>query len=384
MDMKIGIDARFFGLMGKGLGRYTQKLIEHLETIDSENQYVVFLRKENFDEYQPFNKNFTKVLADYRWYSFAEQLFYPRLLNSYKFDLMHFPHFNVPLLYRRTFVLTIHDLILVHFPTLRATKLNPLVYWIKYLGYKLAISSAIARAESIIAVSEFTKNDIAGQYPQARKKITVTYEACDDLCRISNMAPHHILEKYGIIKPYLLYVGNAYPHKNLQGLVDAFAQVSSTFPDMQLALVGKEDFFYARLKAYSAKKNIAGVHFLGFVSDQDLDVLYRFAQAYVFPSLYEGFGLPPLEAMAKGAVVVSSDHPCMQEILGEAALYADARNSKKFAEAIMQVLSDNGLRMDMIGKGYQQIKKYSWDGMAKQTFEIYQKINTKVKKRVKK
>lgn len=372
--MLIGIDARFFGLLGKGLGRYTQKLIEHLEAVDGENQYVVFLRKENFDEYQPFNKNFRKVLADYRWYSFAEQIFFPRLLNKYKFDLVHFPHFNVPILYRRKFALTIHDLILLHFPTIRATRLNPLFYWLKYLAYKWTIGSAIARAKSIIAVSEFTKNDIIGQYPKAKEKILVTYEASDDLCRISNVQPHLILEKCGIIKPYLLYVGNAYPHKNLEKLIDAFELVLMRYPNMQLALVGKEDFFYKRLKQYSVKKNIAGVHFLGFVSDQDLDVLYRFADAYVFPSLYEGFGLPPLEAMAKGAVVVSSDHACMKEVLGDSALFVDARSAESFASGVSKVFEDKALRQDLIQKGYQQIKKYSWEKMALETLEIYKKI----------
>ena len=118
--MLIGIDARFYGSIGKGLGRYTQKLIENLEKTDQENRYVVFLRKENFDEYQPQNPNFKKVLADYRWYSFAEQLFFPRLLRKYNFDFVHFPHFNVPLLYRKKFIMTIHDLILIHFPTHRS------------------------------------------------------------------------------------------------------------------------------------------------------------------------------------------------------------------------------------------------------------------------
>jgi glycosyltransferase involved in cell wall biosynthesis len=338
-----------------------------------ENQYVVFLRKENFDEYHPYNKNFTKVLADYHWYSFSEQLFFPKLLNKYKIELMHFPHFNVPLLYRRKFVLTIHDLILIHFPTLRGTKLNPFWYWVKYVAYKWNIGSAIARAKSIIAVSQFTKNDIISQYPSAREKISVTYEASDNLCRISNVPPHHILEKYGIIKPYLLYVGNAYPHKNLEKLVDAFELVSNAFPDMQLALVGKEDFFYARLKKYALKKNISGVHFLGFVPDQDLDVLYRFAQVYTFPSLYEGFGLPPLEAMAKGVVVVSSKHACMQEILGEAAFYADASSAKDFAGAIIKVLGDKTIRLSLVEKGYQQAKKYSWEKMASETLEVYKK-----------
>jgi glycosyltransferase involved in cell wall biosynthesis len=244
---------------------------------------------------------------------------------------------------------------------------------VKYIAYKWTIGSAIARAKHVIAVSEFTKNDILAQYKNTEEKISVTYEACDDLCRISNSPPHHILEKYGIIKPYLLYVGNAYPHKNLQCLIDAFALISSTFPEMQLALVGKEDYFYARLKAYCSKKNIKGVHFLGFVSDQDLDVLYRFTKAYVFPSLYEGFGLPPLEAMAKGAVVVSSDHPCMQEVLGDAAWYCDARASRNITQGIVKVLNDDILRIKLVEKGYQQIKKYSWDKMANETLEIYKK-----------
>lgn len=368
---KIGIDARFFGLLGKGLGRYTQKLIEHLEAVDNENQYVVFLRKENFDEYQPYNKNFTKALADYRWYSFAEQIFFPRLLNRYNFDLVHFPHFNVPILYRRKFVLTIHDLILLHFPTLRATLLNPFFYWMKYAAYKWAIGSAISRAQKIIAVSQFTKNDISKEYPNAKNKIFVTYEACEDSCRISNVLPHLILEKCGIIKPYLLYVGNAYPHKNLEKLIDSFELVLSEYPNMQLALVGKEDFFYKRLKEYATKKNVAGVHFLGFVNDQDLDVLYRFAGAYVFPSLYEGFGLPPLEAMAKGAVVISSNHDCMREILGDAALFVDASSAESFASGIIKILNDKILRQGLIQKGYQQIRKYSWEKMAKETLEIY-------------
>ena len=369
--MKIGIDARFYGSIGKGLGRYTQKLIQHLEQIDSENQYVVFLRRENFDDYQPFNENFKKVMADYPWYSFSEQIFFPLTLHKYKLDLVHFPHFNVPLLYFGNFVLTVHDLILTHFPTLRGTMLNPVVYWIKYGAYKLAILSAIYRCRRIITVSEFTKGDILNVYPQTKGKIAVTYEACDQHCSVGIGLPHLILEKYGIIKPYLLYVGNAYPHKNLEKLIEAFEIISAKYPNMQLALVGKEDFFYARLKKGVAEKNIAGVHFLGFVNDQDLDVIYRFAEAYVFPSLYEGFGLPPLEAMAKGTVVISSKHACMQEILGPAAFYVDAKDANNFAAGIINVLDDKQLQRELTDKGYAQVGKYDWKKMATETLEIY-------------
>lgn len=369
--MRIGIDARFYGSIGKGLGRYTQKLIQHLEQIDTENQYVIFLRKENFEDYQPFNKNFQKVLADYPWYTFSEQLFFPLLLRKYKLDLVHFPHFNVPILYFGKFVLTIHDLILTHFPTLKATRLSPLWYWVKYAAYKLAISSAVRRSEKIITVSEFTKKDILNKYHRAKKKIAVTYEACDDLCRVSIGQPHQILEKYGIIKSYLLYVGNAYPHKNLERLVESFEMILTKYPNLQLALVGKEDFFYARLKKFTQQRNIPNIHFLGFVSDEDLDVLYRFAEAYVFPSLYEGFGLPPLEAMAKGTAVICSDHPCMQEVLGLSAFYADSKDARIFAEGILTVLDDKILKQRLIEKGYEQIRKYSWEKMAGETLSIY-------------
>jgi len=178
--MLIGIDARFYGSIGKGLGRYTQKLVEYLEKVDEKNQYIVFLRKENFEEYQPKNKNFRKELADYRWYSFAEQIFFPFKLRKYKFDLVHFPHFNVPLLYRKKFVLTIHDLILIHFPTVRATTLSPIFYWMKFFAYKCVIKSAIKRSQKIFAVSKFTKKDILETYKKIpEEKICVTYEACE-------------------------------------------------------------------------------------------------------------------------------------------------------------------------------------------------------------
>lgn len=370
--MRIGIDARFYGSIGKGLGRYTQKLIQHLEHIDQKNQYVVFLRKENFDEYQPINNNFQKVLADWRWYTFSEQLFFPLQIRKQKLDLMHFPHFNVPLLYRGKFVITIHDLILTHFPTLRSTMLNPLWYWVKYLAYKLAIWSAIMLCERVITVSEFSKKDITDKYPSAKNKVDVTYEACDDFCRVSNAPVNQILEKYGIIKKYILYVGNAYPHKNLERLIESFKKVSSVFPDLRLALVGREDFFYTRLKRLVKEKNIGSVQFLGYVNDQELDVLYRFAECYVFPSLYEGFGLPPLEAMAKGTPVVCSNHPCMKEVLDDAAFYVDAKNTQELADGIMKVLDDRSLRNELIEKGYKQIEKYSWEKMAEQTLAIYE------------
>ncbi len=368
--MKIGIDARFFGSVGKGLGRYTQKLIENLEKIDSENQYFIFLRRENYDEYQPVNKNFHKVLADYRWYTFSEQLNMPRILRKYKLDLVHFPHFNVPILYRRPFVITIHDLILIHFPTVRGTTLNPLVYKLKFLAYKLTIGSAVKRAKKIIAVSKFTKNDILENYKIPANKIAVTYESCD-LPENNFQKTEEIIRKYNIKKPYLLYVGNAYPHKNLEKLILAFDKVRKINQNLNLVLVGKKDFFYNRLQEKVKNENIKNIIFTGFVSDDDLYSIYKNSSLYVFPSLYEGFGLPPLEAMACNTPVVTSDHRCMKEILQDSAYYFKATDVEDISATILQVLNDKSLCAKLVKKGRQQVLKYSWSEMAKQTQKIY-------------
>ncbi len=375
--MRIGIDARFFGVRRKGLGRYTQKLIENLEKIDSDNQYFIFLQRVNYEEYEPKNPNFIKILADFRWYSLKEQFEFPGLLNKYKLDLVHFPHFNVPIFYFRKFIVTIHDLILIYFPTRRSSTLHPIIYWFKFLMYRLVIRSAILRSKHLITVSNFTKDDILKNYKSVLPtKITVTYEACEDFCMLSPNKDEEILSRYGIMKPYIMYVGNAYPHKNLERLAHAFDRLrkSPGREEMKLVFVGKEDYFYVRLRKMVEDEHIGNVIFTGYVPDHDLDIFFHNVSVYVWPSLYEGFGLSPLEAMAKGAPVVSSDHPCMREILEDSAYYFDAKDPEVMARSIEKVLADENLRAELVKKGYQQIKKYSWKRMAEQTLEVYKKF----------
>lgn len=372
---KIGIDARFYGSIGKGLGRYTQKLIENLAKIDDQNTYYIFLRKANFNEFTLKKENFIKVEADFEWYSFEEQFKFPKVLNKYDLDLVHFPHFNVPLFYFRKFVVTIHDLILLHFPTIRNTTLNPFLYRFKFLAYKIIIKSAILRSSRVITVSKFTKRDILENFriiPQ--EKILVTYEACEDYCMLSPDKDDEILARYGIIRPYLMYVGNAYPHKNLENLSLAFAQVSQKRPDLQMVFVGKEDYFYERLKYFVKKKRIKNVVFAGYVPDYDLDIIFHNAWLYTWPSLYEGFGLPPLEAMAKGVPVVSSDHPCMKEILEDSVYYFDGKKPDSISAAIEKILSNQELADDFRERGYKQIKKYSWKKMTLKTLGTYNQL----------
>jgi glycosyltransferase involved in cell wall biosynthesis len=378
--MRIGIDARFYGPVGKGLGRYTEKLIENLEKVDKENEYFIFLKKGNFDNYQPKKENFKKVLADYHWYTFSEQFKFPKLLKSYNLDLVHFPHFNVPLFYFGKFVVTIHDLILIHFPTVRSSTLSPALYWLKFIAYKIVISSAVRRSNRIVAVSKFTKNDILENYRSIpQEKIQVTYEACEDYCMLSPNKDKEILERYGIIKPYIVYVGNVYPHKNPENLARALklANEKRKGKEIRLVFVGSEDYFYARLKKFIESEGIEDIIFAGFVPDHELDIVFHNALAYVRPSLYEGFELPPLEAMAKGVPVLSSRHSCATEILGDSAYYFDALNIPEIAEAISRIADDTELRERLIRRGYDQVKKYSWRKMAQKTLEIYQSIKTK-------
>lgn len=369
--MRIGIDARFFGSIGKGLGRYTQKLIENLERIDKGNQYYIFLRKENWGEYQPRSVNFIKVMVNIPWYGFREQLQFPKLLKKFELDLVHFPHFNVPIFYKGKFVVTIHDLILFHYPTKRASSLSPFFYFFKKMAHRLVIRNAVKKSEKIFAVSRHTKDDIKKYFNIPAEKVAVTYEAIDPIQKIINEPSGKIIKKYGIIKPYILYVGNAYPHKNLERLVLVFREIAKKHPHLYLVLVGKEDYFYKRLKKYVTENFAKNVLFADYVPDDHLGIVYREALLYVFPSLYEGFGLPPLEAMSRNLPVASSNASCLPEILGDAAIYFDPNAMTEMAETIEKAIFDGELRQNLIRKGREQIKKFSWEKMARKTLEIY-------------
>jgi len=373
--MRIGIDARFFGPKAKGLGRYTQKLIEELELIDNQNDYIIFLRQENFDEYQPQNQRFKKILADYRWYSLGEQLFFPWLIYRQKVDLMHFTHFNLPVLYLKPYIVTIHDLILQRFGTSRGHFLGKIKYGFKSLGYKIIIHLAVWRSKKIITVSKYVKNDVIKSFEIDPNKIEVIYEGSSEKTS-SSQIPTSSLKKYKIQKPYLLYVGNAYPHKNLPRLIEAFKILrEKDQSSLQLVLVGGEDYFYRQLKKEHCDTSGicfgGGIIFTGYVPDDELHSLYAGSALYVFPSLCEGFGLPPLEAMAQGAPVVASSATCLPEILGEAACYFDAENSADMAIKINEVLKNESLRQKLVSQGFGQIKKYSWRKMAEETDKLY-------------
>jgi glycosyltransferase involved in cell wall biosynthesis len=394
---RIGIDARLYGPVGKGLGRYTKEVVDNVIKIDKINEYVIFLCRENFDEFHILPEDtprIKKILTDIRWYSLKEQFKFPGIIKNEKLDMIHFTHFNVPIFCPVKFIVTIHDLILTKYPTMRATTLGPVRYFLKNLLYRIVISTAVRRAKKIIVVSEFTKKDIIENFNASNDKIIVTYEGVSNLGRNENNESRFydlqeilnkdkkILAKHNIENPYLLYVGNAYPHKNLEGLLKVFSEIKKKdicqASTAKLVLVGKDDYFYKKVKEYATTLGMSGqgistdeVIFPGYVLDKDLEVMYRNAIAYIFPSFYEGFGLPPLEAMAHGCPVVSSDQASMPEILGPAALYFDPKDESEFSTKLIEIISNDGLKRELVKRGFEQVKKYSWDKCAGETLLIY-------------
>lgn len=390
--MRIGIDARFYGPIGKGLGRYTQEVVDNIIKITSSNEgavfnYVIFLSSENYDEFTSEEENIKKVKLNIGWYGFKEQILMPFYIYKENLDLMHFPHFNVPILTPVKFVVTIHDLILTHFPTIRATTLSPFKYKLKNFFYQLIISNAVLRSKKIITVSNFTKNDLIKQFKVKSEKIVVTYEGVANLAKgrdslfIAKLNSQETLEKYHIPQNFLLYVGNAYPHKNLHFLLDVFSILHKKRSDLCLVLVGKNDYFYSKIREYAQRLNLwqpnnlnNSVIFPGYVPDAQLEIMYQEARLYIFPSLYEGFGLPPLEAMARSCPVLSSDRSSLPEVLGEAALYFNPENIDDVLMKINLLLSDDVLRQDLIDQGIKQAKKYNWWECANETLDVYKKV----------
>lgn len=369
---RIGLDARFYGPLGKGLGRYTKEVVDRVVQ-DTQNEYVVFLSEENFSEFDDSAPGVKKVMVKARWYSLREQILFPLLILRERIDLMHFLHFNVPILTPTKFVVTIHDLILTKFPTLRATKLSPALYWFKNLVYRFVIWLAVWRSEAVIAVSKFTKDDIEEQFSVKSEKVHMIYEGVSDAIKnVDNIDDKQIILGYNIESPYIMYVGNAYPHKNLEGLIRIFSKIGEKRPDLSLVLVGKMDYFYTQVKDFAKKyQNKVNIVFPGYVPDEDLAVLFRQAEAYVFASLYEGFGLPPLEAMSQDCPVASSNKACMPEVLGDAALYFNPENEAEAADKIDKLISDKKIQEQLIMLGKKQVAKYSWNRCAKEILKIY-------------
>lgn len=358
--MRIGIDARL--LEETGVGRYIRNLITHLSVIDNNNEYVVFLSRKSFSSFVVPNARWSKILAAVRWHTLAEQFVMPGLFARAKLDLVHIPYHNPPIFYTGPTVVTIHDLTILHFNTGKATTLPVGLYQLKRFGYWLELLMGLQKAKHVIAVSQTTKKEIMDHFHVPASKITVTYEGVDRNLSVKN--PKRIIDG-----PYSLYVGNAYPHKNLDMLLKAWQSVQKT-----LVLVGGDDFFYRRLKRTVQDLNLTQrIIFFGPANDSQLVSLYAHADAFIFPSLMEGFGLPALEALSLGCPVLASDIPIFHEILGSYATYFNPSDPDGIASVLGHIGSNTGKPNTIHPQLQKFMATYSWSRMAAETLTIYER-----------
>lgn len=386
--MKILIDGRLWGLENAGLGRYSLNLIKELAKIDKDNNYIILLRKKYFDRLK-FPENWKKVLAEFRHYSFLEQTALPKIISSENPDIVHFLHFNVPILYKKPYVVTIHDILMHKQVGFEATTLNPLLYLVKRIGYRIVFDSAVKNALRIIVPSNTIKKELTdfyggktnSTYLLDENKVKVTYEGVDPISPIRLCSglrgASEILAKYEIDRPYFIYAGNAYPHKNLKRAIEAFTFFNKDRSKKVLFLIASaRKFFVNKLdKVINELKAKDCVKLLGFVPDEDLWALYENSIGFLYPSLSEGFGLQGLEAMKAKTLVLASDIPIFNEIYKKNAIYF---NPYDFS-SIQKVLEDTlimpeGERAKRIEDANEFVKTYSWSKMAEQTLKIYKEI----------
>ncbi len=371
--MRVAINAMSVRAKYGGIGIYTKNLIEALSHIDKKNHYLLLLNVENYHDFRIDRENFENLIvwAPFRKYYIWEQFNLPFILKKKKIDLIHGPRDVLPLLCAIKSVVTIHDLGFLLFPHI--IKFNPINYW------SLFVKQSALKADHIIAVSESTKRDIIRLFNIPDAKITVTHEACNDsFKRIEDECElKRISTKYDFPDRFILYVGTIEPRKNLNVLLEALHILKKKHSiEHKLVIAGKKGWLYAdfskTIKRLGLEQDIV---FTGYVSDEDLPGIYKLAELFVYPSKYEGFGLPLLEAMACGVPVIASNVSSIPEVVGDAGLLFDPYAPDQLADCIFQVLEDPLLRKKLISNGLKRKEAFSWQKTAEETLNIYKGVS---------
>ena len=370
---KIGIDARFCTISSTGIGRHTEELIRYLAKFDKNNNYTVFLTSKVAPSFKDLPSNFSLETVSIPHYSWQEQIIFPWKLWRGNFDLMVFPHFNFPLLYVRKFVVTIHDLTLHFYPGAKKTS------WWHLVAYKFLISQVAKRSEHIFAVSENTKKDLIKLLQISPKKILVTHNGVsDNFQQISSEKIKKFKLKNKLPDKYFLHTGVGRPHKNLVRLIQAFTifkQQNDKDNKFYLIFTGPSFAEFEEIKVAIDESGFAKfIQHRGLWPEETMNEMVAGATAYIFPTLYEGFGLPPLEAMQCGVPTAVSNVSALPEICGSATIYFDPLKVEKIAEAMNKVASDKKLREKLISSGLKQVKKFSWEKMSQAMWKVYQEI----------
>lgn len=384
MPFRIVIDAR--RIRDFGIGTYIRNLLGALAKIDQENHYIVVTRRE--DQSVPGNlpRNFERALYERSDVSHLDNALFPLFLRGFSADLFHIPLNSVPLLMPQPYVATVHDMSSVLFD-------RPPGWEDSLHHYRFR--RGLLRAECVIAVSEATRCDVETMVGVPAQRLRMIYSAPDPrfltqaaspTARVAGPEARHleqrrILERYQIHYPFLLYAGNIRTQKNIPRLVEAFAVLrgelegNEQYKDLRLIIIGDEISKYPQVRRAVIQTRVEPVvRFLGFIPFDTLRVFYETAAAFVFPSLYEGFGLPPLEAMACGAPVVTSNVSSLPEVVDDAAMIVNPENVFDIARGIREVLLDNDLRERLKLKGFQQSRRFSWERTAREVLDTYLEV----------
>lgn len=357
--MKIGIDVQTTQGQKVGFGFYVENLVKTLQKIDHKNKYFLF---------KPSPKIQKDLSTPGRW--FWDQIRLPKLARKQGVDILHQPCFSVPFFYKGKVIVTAHDIISRLFPQ------NIPFFSRIFFSYWMPLS--YRKAAKIITISESTKRDLIRVLKIPKDKIEVIYEAAGKEFRPIKHQ-NKIIEvksKYGINDDYFLHVGTLEPRKNLSFLIKTYAKALAEDKNLpKLVITGKKGWYYDQLFSLVDGLRLAGkIVFTGYVKEEDIPYLYNGARAFLFPSVYEGFGLPPLEAMACGTPVISSNTSSMPEVIGEAGILISPKNQKQWIREILRISKDGKLVKRLSEAGLRQAKKFSWEKCARQTLKIYRQV----------
>lgn len=360
--MKIAIDAREYAT---STGYYVKWLIEGLKKTDKTNQYIILMKPKDAETFKS-TENFKAVPTSYKEFTFGEQLGYLRQIMKLKPDLVHFPAVQQPILYPGKVVTTFQDLTTIRF---RNPTKNPIVFWLKLQVYKFVNWYVARKSLHILTPTEFVRNDVANYTKVPLSKITATHEAI----AIPEDATEEPIKDL-VDKQFIMYVGRPQPHKNLHRLMEAHAQLLKKHPNLILVLAGKKDKMYDSYTKLAEKLGTTDrIMFPGWVTDGQKRWLMTHTAVFVAASLSEGFFISGIDAMWCGTPVASSNASCLPEVHADAAHYFDPYDVDEMARAIDEVMTDDNLRKKLVTAGYENIKRFSWDKMARQTLEVYEK-----------
>jgi len=371
--MNIGIDCRMYSTF-YGIGRYTHELVTRIlkinETLEKPHKFTLFFNPTEFKTFdEKAFKHIIKIQVNANHYSLSEQTSFLKALYKEKLDTVHFPHFNIPYFYNRPFTVTIHDLTLSLFPGQKMNKFH------HRLAYNLTIKHAVNKAKRILTVSAYTKNDLIRFLKVPPEKIHVTHlGVSDDFTFITDTKVFTpTLKKFKLEhKQFFLYAGVWRTHKNIPRLIEAFHLIKQkTEKPFKLVLTGKPDPLYKEvpdtIKKYKLENDVI---LTGSVTNEELSHLYNASFIFTFPSLYEGFGLPPLESMKCGTPVVASFASSLPEVLKDNAVYFDPYDVNDMAEKILSLAKDADKQADLVEKGIAHANTFSWQKLAEKSLKV--------------